>query len=184
MKCRPCKIRGSCTRAANPEAIFLKEVLNLILYQTISAARLITGWKLLTMDFTSEEGAITLHGTRFHLKGVNWFGFETDICNLHGLWSISMGSLLDFCATNRFNALRIPFSCELAKQLDSRQPGGMNDHANPDLKGLTSGQVILTTGICATSVHSLMMQFECSRQGRMHGDRVRESNHVRYCSSL
>ena len=177
-------IRGSCTRAANPEANLLKRVLNAILCWLISAARLITAWKLLTMDFTSEEGAITLHGTRFHLKGLNWFGLETDICNLHGLWSVSLGSLLDFCAKNRFNALRIPFSCELAKQLDSRQPGGMNDHANPDLKGLTSGQVILTTGICGMSVCSMMMQLDCSQQGRMHGDRVCEAIHVRCCSSL
>ena len=95
------------------------------------------------MDFVSEDGVIKLHGQRFHLKGLNWFGFETDLCNLHGLWSVSLEKLLDFCASHRFNALRVPFSCELVSQFDSRHPGGMNDHANPDLKGATSRQVSL-----------------------------------------
>ena len=93
------------------------------------------------MDFESSNGVITLNGQRFHLKGLNWFGFETDLCNLHGLWSVSLSDLLDFCSRHRFNALRVPFSCELASRMDARHPGGLNDHANPDLKGLTSGQV-------------------------------------------
>lgn len=59
------------------------------------------------MDFVSEDGVLKLHGQRFHLKGINWFGFETDLCNLHGLWSVSMEQLLDFCARHRFNAGQI-----------------------------------------------------------------------------
>jgi endoglucanase len=83
------------------------------------------------------------HG-RVTLRGVSWFGFETVALAPHGLWAASMDSLLDFCATAGFNALRLPFSAELALALDARSPPPqyINASVNPRLVGLTAGAVL------------------------------------------
>jgi hypothetical protein len=52
-----------------------------------------------------------------------------------------MQELLDFTAQH-FNAIRLPFSAELALNLDARRPGNIDYGANPDLQGLTTGQVM------------------------------------------
>jgi endoglucanase len=41
-----------------------------------------------------------------------------------------------------FNALRVPFSCELALNLDARKPTNIDYGANPQLSGLSSGAVL------------------------------------------
>jgi len=41
-----------------------------------------------------------------------------------------------------FNALRVPFSCELALNLGCRKPGNIDYGANPQLAGLSSGAVL------------------------------------------
>lgn len=53
-----------------------------------------------------------------------------------------MGTLLDFVAQHNFNAIRLPFSAELALNMDNRKPGNIDYSANPELKGLTTGQVV------------------------------------------
>ena len=53
----------------------------------------------------------------------------------------NMGELLDFTAQH-FNAIRMPFSCELALNMEERHPGNIDYAANPDLQGLTTGQVM------------------------------------------
>lgn len=81
-------------------------------------------------------------GKRFVLKGTNWFGLETaDFC-LHGLWSVPMAQLLDFLKQHRFNALRVPFSAEFALDMDGCKPTNCNYHANPELQGKSSGQMM------------------------------------------
>lgn len=52
-----------------------------------------------------------------------------------------MQELLDFTAQH-FNAVRIPFSAELALNMESRQPGNIDYAANPDLQGFNTGQVM------------------------------------------
>ena len=70
------------------------------------------------LNFQSKDGQLLLNGARFSLKGANFFGFETPTYVLHGLWSVSLASLLDFVKENSFNALRIPFSAELAMDME------------------------------------------------------------------
>eukprot|EP01113_Clastostelium_recurvatum_P048762 TRINITY_DN8946_c0_g1_i1.p1 TRINITY_DN8946_c0_g1~~TRINITY_DN8946_c0_g1_i1.p1 ORF type:complete len:381 (+),score=94.17 TRINITY_DN8946_c0_g1_i1:41-1183(+) len=91
-----------------------------------------------TIDFTSEDGVLKLNGNRFYMKGINWFGFETETNNLHGLWSVTMASLLDFTQRNGFNFLRIPFHLELFTQ--NKSPQGLGP--NSDLNGLSALQVL------------------------------------------
>jgi endoglucanase len=59
------------------------------------------------LNFTSERGGLYVNGERFRLKGTSWFGFETSSQVVHGLWSVSYTSLLDFMASNGFNAIRV-----------------------------------------------------------------------------
>lgn len=81
-------------------------------------------------------------GTQFFLKGINWFGFETETYSPHGLWSASMDYLLDILQMEKFNALRVPFSTEFAENMDKLTPTGIDYVKNPDLEGKTSGQVL------------------------------------------
>lgn len=91
----------------------------------------------------SAATGITVDGQRVAIKGANWSGLETPDCALHGLWSVSMESILDFLAANKFNAVRVPFSCEVALGLDVMQAKTINAYANPALPaGTTAGKVL------------------------------------------
>ena len=81
-------------------------------------------------------------GSQFFLKGINWFGFETETFSPHGLWSASMDYLLDFLQMEKFNALRVPFSTEFAENMDKLTPTSIDYVKNPDLKDKTAGQVM------------------------------------------
>ncbi len=60
--------------------------------------------------------------------------FQTPNFTLHGLWCRGLSNLLDFVAANGFNALRIPFSAELALHMDERVGDNINYGENPDLE--------------------------------------------------
>lgn len=94
------------------------------------------------MEFTSKSKGIYYGDKKISIKGVNWFGLETEVYCLHGLWSVSMKSLLDFVQKNEFNALRIPFSTEVALGLDTLKCKSINTAANPDLVDFTAGQLM------------------------------------------
>lgn len=83
---------------------------------------MIYGKKIPRVDSFYVEGADIYRGfEKVHLKGVNWFGFDTEKLGLHGLWSgRSLQSFLDQTKELGFNALRIPLS---PQALDSSLPG-------------------------------------------------------------
>jgi len=56
---------------------------------------------------------------QFLLKGTNWFGYENSCNIVNGLWVHPMTWYLDFLKSNNFNGLRIPFSYEIAMNLDT-----------------------------------------------------------------
>lgn len=78
-------------------------------------------------------------GNRITLKGVNWFGFETDTYVVHGLWARSMGDMLDQMKSLGFNAVRVPF-CPTA--LRGVATTSIDYSRNPTLQGLNSLQVL------------------------------------------
>lgn len=43
------------------------------------------------------------------ITGVNWFGLETSNFAPHGLWTRSMGSMLDQIRDLGYNTIRVPF---------------------------------------------------------------------------
>lgn len=92
-------------------------------------------------SWTSINHAVMLNGSPFAIKGVNWFGFETSINILHGLWAVSFSSLLDFIKTNRFNAIRVPFSLAFALQPDAGV-SGCDSTLNPDICSKTGWEVM------------------------------------------
>lgn len=79
-------------------------------------------------------------GREFRLTGVNWFGFETSIFAPHGLWSRRLDDMLDQISQSGFNSIRLPF-CNQALEPD-RRPASIDYSKNPDLRDLTSLQVM------------------------------------------
>ncbi len=86
-------------------------------------------------EFFAKNGAILDQSNkRIRLKGINYFGFETDISCPHGLWSVSLESLLDFIKVNNFNATRVPISLAAVLNMENLVPKGINTTANPNLQ--------------------------------------------------
>jgi endoglucanase len=78
-------------------------------------------------------------GNRITIKGVNWFGAETDTRVVHGLWARGMTDMLDQMKTLGFNAVRVPF-CPATLQ---GVPTNSIDYSkNPALQGLNGLQVL------------------------------------------
>jgi aryl-phospho-beta-D-glucosidase BglC (GH1 family) len=59
------------------------------------------------LNFTSQQGSLWLNGQSIKLKGVSWFGFETNTNVVHGLWSKTWSFFLDFLSSNKFNIIRV-----------------------------------------------------------------------------
>lgn len=74
------------------------------------------------------------------LRGLNWFGLETNNLAPHGLWARSMDSMLDQMKDLGYNCLRIPFSNDLLR--NTRQPTGIDFALNPQLAGLSGLQIL------------------------------------------
>lgn len=74
------------------------------------------------------------------LRGVNWFGLETNTFCPHGLWSRSMDSMLDQMVSLGFNCIRLPYSNDIFKS--SSVPNGIDFGKNADLKNLSSLQIM------------------------------------------
>lgn len=90
------------------------------------------------------------------LTGINWFGLETSNYAPHGLWSRSMGELLDAIDTLGYNVIRLPFCNQL---FDSKSiPNGIDYGKNPDLVGLSGLQLMdkLVDGARARGIRVLL----------------------------
>jgi endoglucanase len=60
---------------------------------------------VLPLEFSSEKGGLFVNGVPFKLKGVSWFGFETPLNVVHGIWARDYRDLLDFIKQNGFQIL-------------------------------------------------------------------------------
>ena len=68
------------------------------------------------------------------LTGLSWFGMETANFAPHGLWTRSMGSMLDQIKTLGYNVIRVPYSNQLFDA--GSTPNSIDFNQNPDLVGL------------------------------------------------
>jgi len=97
---------------------------------------------------TSVSGYLHTEGNRIlddqnrpvTLRGVNWFGMETNTYCPHGLWIRSVDSMLDQIQSEGYNCLRLPFSNELLRS--SSKPNGINYSQNPDLQNLSGLEIL------------------------------------------
>ena len=92
--------------------------------------------------FTTKDGQIIdSMGKAVRFIGVNWFGFETDVYVLHGLWMRSMQDMLDDIQNMGFNIIRVPFSSEMLHSNETEL--AINYSENPDLVGLTGLEILV-----------------------------------------
>lgn len=94
--------------------------------------------------FLHTQGArlYAANGQPVRLTGLNWFGFEGPSRIPYGLDKRSLGSLLDQVKALGYNMLRLPYSNDMLRAGVSPDPAFLNDSLNPDLKGLSSLQVL------------------------------------------
>lgn len=59
----------------------------------------------------------------YNIRGINWFGMETNCRCPHGLWVHSTEYYMDLMRNQGFNSIRIPFSFEYTQSLDSPMDG-------------------------------------------------------------
>ncbi|TMW64638.1 hypothetical protein Poli38472_011518 [Pythium oligandrum] len=91
-------------------------------------------------DYQSKNGrlyAVSSNGTEvpFRVKGVNWFGMETDLAVPFGLWENQMNGttayeVAAFLSRNKFNAVRIPISIENVLNNNAPKEGVVNKASN------------------------------------------------------
>lgn len=75
------------------------------------------------------------------LRGLNWFGFETDTLAPHGLWARNWKEQLDQMQALGVNALRVPLCPEA---IHGGKVNGIDGKLNPDLVGKNSAELLDT----------------------------------------
>lgn len=73
------------------------------------------------------------------MRGVNWFGFETELHTAHGLWQRNCREMIAQMQGLDINAVRIPV-CPAS--LQGVAPGGIDYGKNPKLRGLNSLEIL------------------------------------------
>ncbi|MET4674906.1 endoglucanase [Luteibacter sp. PvP120] len=79
------------------------------------------------------------NGNPVQLRGVNWFGFDTNVHTVHGLWARNWKDMITQMQGLGFNAVRLPFC---PQSLSGVAPSSIDYGLNPDLQGLNSLQVM------------------------------------------
>ncbi|MBI3887517.1 glycoside hydrolase family 5 protein [Candidatus Microgenomates bacterium] len=89
--------------------------------------------------FGTANGQIYNNGNLIKLRGLNWFGFETDTHVVHGLWARGYKDVITQMKGLGFNAVRLPF-CPVS--VSGTAVSAIDYSKNPDLQGLNSIQVL------------------------------------------
>jgi aryl-phospho-beta-D-glucosidase BglC (GH1 family) len=89
--------------------------------------------------YTASTGNVYQDNLPIKLKGINWFGFETNDHVVHGLWARNWQSMIIQMKSLGFNAVRLPI-CPATLQGSSVST--INYSLNPDLNGLNSLQIL------------------------------------------
>lgn len=93
-------------------------------------------------EFFAKDNGLYIDDKKITLKGLNFFGMETEVYALHGLWQVPLKSLLDFIKTNNFNAVRVPLSVEVVLGFDTLKCKSINTSVNPELTNITPGGLL------------------------------------------
>jgi len=93
-------------------------------------------WSVPAQAFEVAGGRIrNQSGQTVQLRGVNWFGFETQDHVVHGLWARNWRDMITQMKALGVNAVRLPV-CPAT--LNSTGVTSINYSLNPDLQGLNS----------------------------------------------
>ena len=69
-------------------------------------------WVASNKVWVTKHNALVYGDQVFHLKGLNWNGFESDCRIIHGLWANTLDHYLDILHKQDINALRFPLPFE------------------------------------------------------------------------
>lgn len=73
------------------------------------------------LEFSSRDGSLWVNGAPLILKGINWYGFETDQGAVHGLYAQPISYFMELLSSNEFNAVRLPLDLDFI--LNDREHG-------------------------------------------------------------
>lgn len=91
---------------------------------------------------TSGNQIVDANGHSVRIAGVNWFGFETGIYVVHGLWARNYKDMMNQMVTLGFNTIRIPYATDTFNPANHPNAGSINAYLNSDLVGLSSLQIL------------------------------------------
>lgn len=74
-------------------------------------------------QWTTQNQQILYRGNPVQLKGLNWYGFETGIDCIEGLWANPISYYMELMSNHSFNALRIPLSAKMIMYDSDLVPG-------------------------------------------------------------
>ncbi|MDD3661825.1 MAG: glycoside hydrolase family 5 protein [Candidatus Dojkabacteria bacterium] len=89
--------------------------------------------------YTAGANKIYRDGNVITLRGINWFGSETDTLAPHGLWSRSYKDMISQIKNLGFNAVRLPVN---PASINGSAVNGIDYTVNPELTGKNSIQVL------------------------------------------
>jgi len=95
-----------------------------------------------TLEWTTGKGQIWVNDLPYNLKGINWDGFSTTQGAWSGLNYHPYKDILSWLQKNGFNTIRLMFHLDLVTQDQQPQQGQIDYNKNPDLKGLTSMEIL------------------------------------------
>lgn len=95
-------------------------------------------------QWSVRDGLIFMNQEPVEIRGLSWFGFETESFITHGLYSHSMDYYFDRLDEVGINALRIPFSAEWIYYNYNIYPDGGMIAADPSLQGKKCIEVLDT----------------------------------------
>lgn len=95
------------------------------------------------MEFFVRNGKIVQGNQVVSLRGINWFGAETETRCVHALWEANLDDLISVLRTHSFNAVRLTISAETMLGLDTLMVSGIDASKNKGgLEKMTCGQVM------------------------------------------
>jgi len=109
------------------------------LIRSILVAGLVASTSLVHAYSTSNGAIYDDVGQTVQLRGVNWFGFETQNYVVHGLWSRNWKDMILQMKSVGFNAVRVPVC---PGTLQGSTPTGIDFAQNPDLVNKNSLQIL------------------------------------------
>jgi aryl-phospho-beta-D-glucosidase BglC (GH1 family) len=89
---------------------------------------------------TAGNQIVDVNGKPVRLASVSWFGFETTTYVAHGLWARNYKDMMNQMVQLGFNTVRIPYSEDIFNSANA--PNSINYSLNPDLRGLSSLQIL------------------------------------------